>query len=105
MPLPFDSKPSDTGFLCKHVPPHAVNVWLGRGLRIELFRVVFVVDIVAHSDEFSAIVATCEEDDSDAENLGCRDPSEVWGISFKYELVDADGNRTDEERIKLLVML
>ena len=103
--VPFDSKSSDTRFLREHVSPYAVDVWLCGRFSIELFGVVFIVDVIANSDELSAIVATCEEYDSDAENLGCRDPSEVWGIGFEYELVHADGNGPNEQRIKLLVML
>ena len=103
--VPFDGKSSHTRLFCQHVPPHAVDVWLGRGLRIELLRVVLVVDVIANSDELSAIVAACEENDSDAENLGGRDASEVWGVGFEYELVHTDRNGPDKERIELLVML
>ena len=92
MRIPFDSESSYTRLLCKHVSPHAVDVWLGGGFSVELLGVVFVVDVIANSDELSAIVATCEEDDSDSENLGCRDASEVRWVSFEYELVHADGN-------------
>ena len=103
--VPFDSKSGHTRFLCQDVPPHTVDIWLGGGLSIELFRVVFIVDVVANSNELSAIVAACEEDDSNAENLGCRNASEIWGVGFEYEFVHADGDGPDEERIELLVML
>ena len=103
--VPLDSESGHTRLLCKHVPPHAVNVWLRGGFSVELFGVVFIVDVVANPDKLSAIVAACEEDDGDAENLGCRDASEVWGVGFEYEFVHADGDGPDEERIELLVML
>lgn len=105
MLVPFDSKPGHTRLLSQDVPPHSVDVWLGGGLSIELFRIVFIVDVVADSNELSAIVAACEENDCNTEDLGCRDASEVWGVGFEYELVHADGNGPDEEGIKLLVML
>ena len=94
--VPFDSESSDTRLLGEHVSPHAVNVWFGGGFSIELFGVVFVVDVVADSDEFSAIVAACEEDDGDAQDLGCRDASEVWGVGFEYELVHAHWDGPNE---------
>ena len=103
--IPFDSKSCHTRLLCKHVPPHAVDVWFGWGLSVELFRVVLIVDVVANSDELSAVVAACEEDDCDAEDLGCRDASEVRRICFEYKLVHADGDGPNEEGIELLVML
>lgn len=105
MLVPFNSKSSYTGLLCKHVPPHAVDVWFGGGFSVELFRVVFIVDVVANSDELSAIIAACEEDDCNTEDFGCRDAPEVWGIGFEYELVHADGDGPNEEGIELLVML
>ena len=105
MVVPFDGKSSHTRLLRQYVSPHAVDVWLGWGLGIQLFRIVFVVDVVANSDELPAIVAACEENDCDAEYFGCRDASEIGGISFEYELVYTDGNGPNEERIELLVML
>lgn len=102
--IPLDSKSSHARLLCKDVPPHAVDVWLGGRLCIELFRVVFIVDVVANSDKLSAIVATCEEDDCDTENLGCGDAAEIGWVGFEYELVYADGDWPDEEGIELLVM-
>ena len=105
MLIPFDSESCYTGLLCQYVPSHAVDVWLGRWFSIELFRVVFVVDIVTNSDELSTIVAACKKNDCDTEDLRRRDASEVWGIGFEYELIHSNGNGPDEKGIELLVML
>lgn len=90
MLVPFDRKSSYTRLLCKHISPHAIDVWLGGRFSIKLFGVVFIVDVIANSNELSAIVAACEENHGDAEDLGCGDASEVWGVSFEYEFVHAD---------------
>lgn len=67
--VPFDSEPRHTRLLSQDIPPHTINVWLRRWLGVEFFRVVFVVHVVSNADKLSALVAACEEDDSDTKDL------------------------------------
>lgn len=103
--LPLDVEPGDTGLFGQHAALDSVGEDLCRGLGIQLLRVVFVVDVVANTDKFSAVVGACEENDGDAEDVGVGDLGAVWGIGLEEELVDADGDRPDKERFELLIIL
>lgn len=102
---PLDSKPRNAGFLSEHIPLNMINVQFGRILGVHFFRIVCIIDVVSYANELSAIVAAREEDDRDTKYLGCRNTFEVWSVGFEDEFVDADGDRANEEGIKLLVVL
>jgi hypothetical protein len=103
--VPLDGEASHTGLLGQNVALDALNDGLCRGLGSQLLRVVFVVDIVSYSYEFTAIVGACQEDDCDAEYFGIGNARDVGSIGLEDELVYADGDRPDEQRVKLLVVL
>lgn len=103
--IPFNSEASHTGLLGENIAADVLNLGLRRGLGGQFFRVVLVVHIVAHTDEFTTVVAAGEEDDSDAQNLRRGNPFEIGSISLEDELVHSDRDRTDEERVEFLVML
>lgn len=82
-----------------------VGLRLRRGVGRQFLRVILVVYVVAHTHEFSAIIAAGEEDDSDAEDLRRGNPLEVRGIGLEDKLVYPDGDGADQERVEFLVML
>ena len=71
---------------------------------VELFCVVFIVDIVANAYELSSVVGTCEKNDSDAQDFGGWEAGKIGRIGFEDELVDSDWDRADKESVELLVM-
>ena len=103
--IPLDRKAGHSRLFGKDIAPHMIHNWLGWWLGAELCGVVFVVDVVPNPDKFPSVVAASKEDDSHAENLRCRNPLQVGGIRFKDELVDANWDRTNEKRVKLLIVL
>lgn len=64
--IPFDREPRHTGLLSKDIPLNAINLRLRGRLSVHFLIVVKIVDVVSDTDELSAIVAACEEDDCDA---------------------------------------
>ena len=94
---PLDSKPGDPRLLSKDVPPDTLELDLLGGIRVHLFVVILVVDIVADTDELPGIVGTDEKDDGGAEDFGGGDTGRIWRVRDKLELVYADGNRPDEQ--------
>ena len=101
---PFDVESSDPRFVCKKVSSHPLDDGFGRRFGVQLVAVVLVVHVVSHTDEFSPIVAARKQDDGDAENVRGRDSLEVGRVGFEDELVDADRDGANQQRIKLLVM-
>lgn len=71
--VPFDGKPCHSWFLCKDISPNTLNQRFGRGLGVQFFGIVFVIDIVTHAHKLSPIVAACEKNDRNAKDLGGRD--------------------------------
>lgn len=102
---PFDREPRHTGLFGQHISLHTINLQVGGGLSVHLFRIISIVDVVSNAHEFSVMVAACKKDDCDAEDLSCRDASEVWRIGFEDEFVDTDRDWADEEGVELLVVL
>ena len=103
--VPLNRKPSDSWLLSKDISSDSLNDGLSWGLGIQLVRIVFVVDVVADSDELPSVVAASQKDDSDAEDFGSWYPFEVWRVGFEDELVHAYRDGSHEERVKLLIML
>ena len=89
----------------KNVAADLVNNGLGRGIGGELVGLVFIVDVVAHADELAAVVGAGQQDDGDAEDVGVGDAAGLGRVGLEDELVHTDGDRADEERVQLLVIL
>lgn len=66
---PLDSEAGHSGLLGENISSNTLDDGLGRRLGVELLRVVLIVDIVTNTDEFPFVVATCEKDHSDAQNV------------------------------------
>lgn len=105
MHLPLDCKSGNTGLLCQHVSLHTLDNGLGRGLSGQFLRVIFIVDIVADTDELASVVGAGQENHSDTDNFGIGNARDVRGIGRENELVDADGDGADEKRVEFLVVL
>lgn len=103
--LPLDCESRHSGLLSKDIALDALNDGLGRGLGVKFLRVVLVVDIVTNADELPTVVGTGQEDDSYTENIGVRNARSVRSLGLEDELVDADGDGADKQRVKLLVVL
>jgi hypothetical protein len=95
--IPLDREPGHSRLLSKNASPHLLHDRLRRRFVNESLVCVFVVDIVAHTDELTTVVGAGKEDDCDAEDLGTGDTVGVWWIGFEDELVDAYGDRPNKE--------
>jgi hypothetical protein len=82
-----------------------LNLGLRRGIGSQLFRVVLVVNVVAHANEFAAIITASEQNDSDAEDLRVGDTLVIGGVRLENELVHSDRNGTDKQRVEFLILL
>jgi hypothetical protein len=102
--IPLDRESGNSGLLSEHVASDLLNDGFGRRVGIQDLIVVLIVDVVTHADEFSSIVRAGQKNDSHAKDLRRRQALSVGRIGFKYEFVDTDGDRADEQRVELLVM-
>lgn len=102
--IPLDGEPSHTGLLSKDIAANALNDGFGWGLCRQLLRVVLIVDIVANTDKFTAVVAASQEDHSDTEDLRGRNALQIGRICLENELVHTDGDRADQEGVEFLVI-
>lgn len=84
---------------------HLLNHRLAGRLHLQRLVRVLVVDIVADAHELAVLVAAAEEDDGDADDLAVGNASKIRRVGLEDELVDADGDRADEHRVQLLVVL
>ena len=57
------------------------------------------------TNELATIVGAGQKDDSNAQDISIGDALSIGRISFEDELVDTDGDRADEERVELLIIL
>jgi hypothetical protein len=103
--MPFDSEASNPWLLRKDIPADFLQDWLWRWVGIEFLRIIFVVDIVAHTDEFPTVVGTSEENNGYAQYFSVRNFVCLGWVGFENELVHTDWNRTNEEVVELLVVL
>lgn len=103
--LPLDGETSHTGLLGKDITLHSLDDGLGRGLCVELLRVVLVVDIVSNPNKLASVVGAGQEHDRDTQNIGVGDASSVGSLSLEEEFVDSDGDWADEKGVELLVIL
>ena len=103
--LPLNGESSHSGLLSQDVSLHALNDRLGGGLSVQLFGVIFVVDIVADANEFTSIVSAGQKNDSDAEDFSVGNARGIRSVGLKDEFVDADRDRADEKGVEFLVVL
>lgn len=103
--IPLDSEAGDSGLLCEDVAADLLDDGLGGRLVDQLLVGVLVADVVADADELAAVVGASEQDDGDAKDLGCGDVGGVGRVGLEDELVDADGDGTDEEGVEFLIVL
>jgi hypothetical protein len=102
--IPLDLEACDTGLLGQDLSLHLLNDGLRRRLHGQRLVCVFVVHIVAHANELTAIVAAAKQDDCDANDLAVGDARQVWGVGAEGELVDACGGGANKDRVELLVV-
>lgn len=82
-----------------------LNRGLGWGVRSQFLRVVLIVHIVAHANEFATIVAAGEKNHSNTQDLGSGDALQIGRVSLENEFVGADRDGADKKRVKFLVIL
>jgi hypothetical protein len=102
---PLDGEACDTGLLCQDLPLHLLDDGLGRRVQGQGLVCVLVVHIVSDTHELAPLVAAAEQDDRDADDLAVGDARQVRGVSAELELVDADGERADEDGVEFLIVL
>jgi hypothetical protein len=102
---PFDGESRNPRLLCQDITTNPLDDGLRGRLSAQLLRVVFVVDIVANSDELAAIVGAGKENHGNTEDVGIGNTLSIRGVRLEGELAHADGNRADEERVEFLVVL
>ena len=95
--IPFDGKACHTRLLSKHIAPDTLDVGFAWRLSIELLRVIFIIDVVSDTDEFSVVVTAREEDHSDTQDLRVGDALQVRRVGFEDELVDTYWDGADEK--------
>lgn len=104
IPIPFDGKASDTRLLSQDVATNALDEGLLRGVGGQFLRVILVVDVVSDADEFATIVAAGKENHGDTQDLGRGNMSKVGRVCLENELIHADRDGTNEQRIEFLVI-
>lgn len=103
--LPLNRKACNPGLFGKDVAPDSLEYGLRRRVGGELRAIVLIVDIVSNADELTAVVGAGQENDGDAKDFIAGDVCCVGRVSLEDELVDTNGDGTDEQRIELLVVL
>jgi hypothetical protein len=103
--VPLDRKASHTRLLCENLPLHLLDDGLRRGLKCQCLVCVLIVHVVADTHELALFVAAAEEDDRDADDLAVGDARQIRRVGAEGELVDADGERSDKDRVELLIIL
>jgi hypothetical protein len=89
---PLNGEPCNSGFFGKHIPTNPLNYWLRRRILIQFLGVILIIHIVTHTDKFSAVIATCEQNHGDPQDLRSRDSLQIWRIGFKNEFIDPNGD-------------
>ena len=103
--IPLDRKARHARLLGEDIAANLLNDGLRRRGAGQLLAVVLIVDIVSDAHKLAAVVGAGQEDHGDAEKLVEGNALEVRRVGLEHELVDADGDRTDEKRVELLVVV
>ena len=103
--IPLDGEPRHAGLASKDIAADLLDDGLGgRGVD-QLVALVLVVDIVAHAHKLAAVVRAGEQDHRHAEQLVDGDALGVGRVRLEDKLVDAHGDRPDQQRVELLVVV
>ena len=84
--------------------PHLLNDGLGGWFQLQSLIGVLIVDIVSNTHKLSVIIAAAEKNDRDTQDFAVRNAREVGSISAEDEFVDADRERTNEDRVEFLIV-
>ena len=103
--VPFDGEACDTRLLCKNLPLHLLDDGLGRRVECQRLVCVLVVHIVSDTHELALIIAAAEQNDCDTDDLAVGNARQVGRVGLELELVDANRERTDEDRVEFLIAL
>jgi hypothetical protein len=103
--IPLDGKARDSWLLCKNLPLHLLDDGLGRRVECQRLVCVLVVHIVSDTHELALIIAAAEQNDCDTDDLAVGNARQVGRVGLELELVDANRERTDEDRVEFLVVL
>ncbi len=102
---PLDSEARNARLVGEHVAADLLDHGLSGRVVDQLVALVLVVDVVADAHKFAAIVGARQQDHRHAEQLVDGDALRVGRVRLKDELVDADGDGADEQRVELLVVV
>jgi hypothetical protein len=103
--LPLDRESCHTRLLSEDAAAHLFDDGFGGWLSVELHGLVFIIDIVSNTHEFATIVRACQQDNCYAQYLGGRYLVEVRRVGLEGELVHADRDGPDKERVEFLIMV
>lgn len=103
--IPLDGKPRHARLAGEHVAADLLDDGLGGRVVDQLVALVLVVDIVAHAHKLAAVVRAGEQDHCHAKQLVDRDALRVGRVRLEHKLVDPHGNRPDQQRVELLVVV
>lgn len=105
MCIPLDGKSSNTGLLGKDVPHNSIGLNLFRRLVVEFLRIVFVAHVITNTNELTTVIRASKKDNGNPQDLRRRKFGKSRGFGLKNELVHTDGDRTNKEGVKLLIVL
>lgn len=71
---------------------------------LELRVIIFIVDIVPHTDKLTPLVRTGQQNDRHAHCILWGDFGCVGGLSLKYKFVSASGYWSHQDRVQNLVI-
>jgi hypothetical protein len=97
--IPLDGESGHAWLLREHIAANLLDDRLGGRVSNQLVTIVLVVDIVANAHELATVVGAGKENDSHAQELVDRDALSVRGIGLEDKLINADGDRADEEGV------
>ena len=105
MCIPLDGKSSNTGLLGKDVPHNSIGLNLFRRLVVEFLGIVFVAHVITNTNELTTVIRASKKDNGNSQDLRRGKFGKSRGFGFKNELVHADGDGTNKEGVKLLIVL
>lgn len=105
MTIPFDSEAGHSGLLGKDVTPDLLDDRFSRRVGVELIGFVFIIHVIADANKFTAVIRASQQDDRNTKYVCVRNAARFGGIGFKDEFIHTDGDRADEERVELLIIL
>ena len=105
MCIPLDGKSGNTGLLGEDVPHNPIGLNLFRRFVVEFLRIVFVAHVIANTNEFTTVIRTSKKNNGNSQDLRRGKLGKSRGFGLKNELVHTDGDGTNKEGVKLLIVL